>query len=184
VNPALLQRLNAQPALKTLPTPTKPKPVKREKKERISQADLSYLKSRAVLHVREMIAEFFPHGRLTPGGYWVTDDLRISRSSGCLWKNKAEGYSRRHVGDVLTLFLIAKGFLVPVKPVAIEGLSEGRTRVEELKLKIAATYGSRITGYYGFPEPESFAKGVEAFSTWLEQFPARSEIHELLAYDS
>jgi hypothetical protein len=160
------------------------KPVKPAKKERISSADLAYLKSRATLHLREMIDEFFPDGRLGPNEqYWITPELRVSISTGGVWKNFSQGRSRRPIGDVLTLFLIAKGFLVPVKPVTIEGLSEGQTRVEELKLKISAACGSR-TGYYGFPEPESFAKGVESLSNWLEQFSARAEVHELVGYDS
>jgi hypothetical protein len=51
-----------------------------------------------------------------------------------------------------------------------------------LKLRIASVSGSRTPGHEFVPG--GFALGVEAFLTWLEQFPARSELHELLAYDS
>jgi hypothetical protein len=79
----------------------------------------------------------------------------------------------------LTLFLIAKGFLILAKPVSIP---EGLSGIEQLRLRIVASKSSRTPGYEFVPG--GFALGVEAFSTWLEQFPARSEVHELLAYDS
>jgi hypothetical protein len=170
----LLQRLQARPTtLKTLPTPAIPKP-KAVKKPKI---DTTFLKARGQLHVRDLIAEFFSDGRETKGGYWITPELRISLSTGCVWAKRYR--NRSPMGDVLTLFLIAKRFLIPATLVVPEGLS----KLEELKLRIAAT-GSRRPGYgYEFI-PEGFAKGVEAFSTWLEQFAARSEIHELVGYDS
>jgi hypothetical protein len=141
--------------------------------------DTTFLKARAALHVSDLIAEFFSEGHETKGGYWITPEFRISLSTGCFWKNFSQGYSRRPVGDVLTLFLIAKRFLIPSTPVLVP---EGLSKLEELKLKIASVSGSRTPGYQFVPE--GFALGVDAFSTWLEQFPARSEVHELLAYDS
>src|SRR5258708_36650941 len=109
MNPALLlQRLKAQPGH----SPAKPKAPKKEKLERISSSDLSYLKSRAVLHVRELIAEFFPNGRLTPGGYWITPALRLSTSTGSFCKNGG-GHPRRPAGDVLQLFFFGSRFIVP-----------------------------------------------------------------------
>jgi hypothetical protein len=174
----LLQRLQARPStLKTLPTPATPKTPKpkAKKKERI---DTTFLKARGQLHVRELIAEFFPEGHESKSGYWIAPEFRISLSTGCVWTKSY--YSRSPMGDVLTLFLIGRGFLTLAKPLVVP---EGLSRIEELKLRIASA-GSRSPGYgYEFI-PEGFAKGVEAFSTWLEQFPARSEIHELLAYDS
>src|ERR1700730_8215310 len=136
------------PALKTLPTPAKPKPVKREKKERI---DTTFLKSRAALHIREMIAVFFPDGRLGPNEqYWITPELRISISTGCVWKNFSQGYSRRPSGDVLTLFLIARGFLVPEERESIEG-----NGIEAIKARLQSGRPYRCR------EEGSFAKGVE-----------------------
>ncbi len=161
MNPALL--------VQRLPTPAKPKPVKREKKERISSADLSYLKSRAVLHIRQLVDEFFPNGRLTPGGYWVTPELRVSLSTGCLWKNGSS--SSRPLGDILTLFLIAKGFLVPQERTVVDDTNG----TEALKARLQP---------YRFPNEGDFQRGVESLSTWLEQFPERAEVHELVSYDS
>jgi hypothetical protein len=171
----LIQRLRVPtPEPKTLPTPKTPK-AKAPKKERISQADLSYLKSRAVLHVRELVDEFFRNGRLTPGGYWVTPELRVSLSTGGLWKNKAQGYySCRPAGDVLTSYLIGAGFLVPEERIAVDDTN----RVEVLKARLANR------GPYRFANEGAFQRGVESLSTWLEQFPARAEVHELLGYDS
>jgi hypothetical protein len=147
-------------------------PVKPKKKERISSADLSYLKSRAQLHVREMIDEFFPVGRLGPNGqYWITPELRISLSTGCFRKNGV--YSRQPFGDVLTLFLTGAGFLVPEVRLAVDDLN----RIEALKAKLSG-------GTPRFKNEGAFQRGVEAFANWLEQFPARSEVHELLSYDS
>jgi hypothetical protein len=165
-------------ALKTLPTtPAKPKTVKpkAKKKERI---DTTFLKARGQLHVRELIAEFFSEGHETKSGYWITPEFRISLSTGCFWRNIANGYSRRPAGDVLTLFLIAKRFLIPATPVLVP---EGLSNLEALKLRIASVSG--CTPGYQFI-PEGFVNGVEAFSEWLEQFALRSEIHELIGYDS
>jgi hypothetical protein len=152
------------------PTPAKPKSIKREK------IDTTFLKNRAQLHVREMIAEFFADGHETKGFYWITPEFRISLSTGCFWRNIPQRPGGRPMGDVLTLFLIGRGFLTPAKPVP-----EGLSRVEELQLKLAAS-GSRTPGYdFVF---EGFAKGVESLSTWLSQFPSRAEVHELVGYDS
>jgi hypothetical protein len=164
VNPALL--------IQSFPTPTKPKPVKREKKKRISQGDLSYLKSRAALHVREMIDEFFPDGR-TSGGYWVTEAFRISLSNGCLWKNEGY-YSSRPAGDVLTSYLIGAGFLVPEERIAVDNSN----RIEVLKAHLANR------GPYHLAYEGAFQKGIESLSNWLEQFSSRAEVHELVGYDS
>jgi hypothetical protein len=168
MNPALFQRLKAQ-----LPTPAIPKPVKLKtvKRERI---DTSFLKARAVLHIRELIAEFFPIGHESKGGYWITEDFRISLQTGCFWKNFSQGFSRRPVGDVLTLFLIAKGFLVPQERIAVDGTN----RIEVLKARLANR------GPYRFANEGAFQRGVEAFANWLEQFPMRCEVHELVGYDS
>jgi hypothetical protein len=142
--------------------------------------DTTFLKARGQLHVRDLIAEFFSDGRETKGGYWITPEFRISLSTGCFWKNFSQGYSRRPIGDILTLFLIAKRFLIPATPLTVP---EGLSNLEELKLRIAkACKSSRTPGYEFIPE--GFALGVEAFSTWLEQFAAKSEIHELVGYDS
>jgi hypothetical protein len=165
MNPALL--------VQSFPTPTKPKPVKPAKKERISQADLAYLKSRAMLHVRDLIDEFFPDGRLTSGGYWVTGAFRISLSTGCLWKNEGY-YSSRPAGDVLMSYLIGAGFLVPEERIAVDDSN----RIEALKARLANR------GPYHFAYEGAFQKGVESLSNWLEQFSERAEIHELVGYDS
>src|SRR5258708_34742189 len=154
MNPALLlQRLKAQPGH----SPAKPKVPKKEKLERISSSDLSYLKRRAVLHVRELIAEFFPNGRLTPGGYWITPELRISISTGCFWKNGGV-HSRRPAGDVLTLFLVGAGFIVPEERAVVTN------GIQVLKDRLSSPTGYRL------PEG-AFHRGVESLSTWLEQFP-------------
>jgi hypothetical protein len=165
----LIQRLKSQPGNSL--TPAKQKPVKRKKKERI---DTTFLKSRAQLHIPELIARFFPDGRLGPNEqYWITPELRISISTGCVWKNFSQGYSRRPCGDVVTLFLIARDFLVPEERESIKG-----NGIEALKARLANR------GPYRFANEGDFQRGVESLSTWLEQFPERAEVHELLGYDS
>jgi hypothetical protein len=140
--------------------------------DRIPKAHLDYFKSRAALHVRELVDEFFPNGRLGPNEqYWITPELRISLSTGVFWKNGV--YSRRPAGDVLTLFLIGAGFLVPAERIAVDDLN----RIEALKAKLSG-------GIPRFKKAGDFQRGVQSLSEWLEQFPARSEVHELLAYDS
>jgi hypothetical protein len=169
----LLQRWIAlNPALKTLPTPLKPKAVTK-KKERISKTDLDCLKRRAQLHVRELISQFFPDGRLGPSEqYWITPELRISLSTGCFWRNEGS-YSRGSFGDVLTLFLIGNGYMVPEKRKAATG-----NHIEDLKARLLAG------GPYHFREEGAFQRGVQSLSEWLEQFPSRAEVHELVGYDS
>lgn len=130
---------------------------------RIPKSHLDYLKSRAQLHVRELCTEFFSSGRLTDKGYWITPDLRISVGTGYFWRKNS---GKKPNGDVLTLWLVANN-LIPSKPVDDSEIS---------RIRFALTL-DRVCG-------ESFRKGVQSLSDWLERFPVRSELHDLVAYDS
>jgi hypothetical protein len=152
-------------------TPAVPKPVKPEKKERISKAHLDYLKSRAALHIRELVAEFFPAGHFGRSGeYWITPELRISMSTGCFWRNGSS--SRRPAGDILTLWCIGSGLVVEEK------IPEEQNSLEALKARLSNT------GAFGFKELGAFQRGVQSFSEWLEQFPVRADLHSFVCYDS
>lgn len=153
--------------VKTIPVasePVKPKEVKQPKVERIPKAHLDYLKTRAKLHVRELCTEFFPDGRLSDRGYWITPELRISVGTGCFWR---KGSGKRPTGDILALWLLAND-LMPSAPVDDSNIS---------RIKFALTR-DRI------PDGNSFRKGAQSLSAWLERFPAKSELHELTGYDS
>jgi hypothetical protein len=77
----------------------KPKPVNKvkvkvkDKIPRLSKADLDLVTQRASAHVRDIIAEFeiFRDGHCgRTEEYWITSNLRISLSIGCVWSVGSE----------------------------------------------------------------------------------------------
>ena len=76
-------------------------------------------------------------------------------------------------GDVLTLFLIGAGFLVPAEHIVVDDTN----RIEALKAKLSG-------GIRHFKNKGDFQRAVQSLSEWLEQFPSRAEVHELVGYDS
>jgi hypothetical protein len=144
--------------------------------ERIPQSDLTALKLRAVRHAREFCEELFPNGHLGPSGeYWIVPDrdFRVSLSTGYFWS--ISNYSKKPKGDLITLWMIAKGLLVcNPKP--------AKTNVEEIRARLASA--GRF-GAFRFASSESFQKGVTSLMGWLEEnFPVRSDLHVLVGYDS
>jgi hypothetical protein len=140
--------------------------------ERIPQSDLTALKERAARHAKEFCTELFPDGRLSrTGGYWIVEDFRISLSSGLFWS--VANYSKRRKGDILTLWMIAKKLMAKIETKSGPSLDAIRSRL--------ASYGSG----YQFRDSESFRQGVESFIEWLdERFPVRSDLHEVIGWDS
>ncbi len=180
--------------------------------ERKSKSDLTALKERAARHAKEFCTELFPDGRLSrTGGYWIVDDQdsRISLKSGYFWS--IANYSKKPKGDILTLWLRVKGYLVkreipkeeqpattPIRNPAVsllarlknQGKESPRVQPEEGTSVGLAELKSRLSlvgrfGGYQFRDSESFRQGVESFIEWLdERFPVRSDLHEVIGWDS
>jgi hypothetical protein len=151
--------------------------------ERIPQSDLTALRERAARHAIEFCEELYPSGRLSrTGGYWIVDDqdIRISLSSGYFWS--IANYSQKPKGDIITLWLRAKGFLI--KPSARSILEKISAFPATPTLRDRLSAGSRFGGYK-FRSSDSFRLGVESLTDWLDdKFPVRSDLHLVTSYDS
>jgi len=145
--------------------------------QRIPQSDLTALKQRVVRHSLEFCETLFPGGRLGPSkDYWIVKDrdFRISLKTGYFWN--ISNYTEKPKGDLLTLWLIAKNFLVKRVQTQTTGSALDNLRA---RLSSAGRFGG-----YSFPSSESFSQGVASLFEWVDNFSVRSEIHDLVGYDS